>query len=217
MQSTMRNALLRTVNNMYTITNILPQKRCKTRYNIMTEDGFLLSLSDESIVRHSLKIGKSISEELLGDLRREDTLKYAKELSLRYITYAPRSEQQVRNHLAERGIDPESIERACAFLHEYGYLDDARYARQYAESYLKKYSPYLVKQRLLHEGISPAEADAAITELSSDEPLRAMYEKLEKKYSSEEPLKRKKKICDALARRGYRWSEIAFLFHDDEF
>ena len=202
---------------MYIITAITPQKRSKTRYNIMTEEGFLLSLSDESIVRHSLKTGKEITEEFLAELRQEDTLKYAKELSLKYVTYAPRSRQQLIKHLEQRSIDPESIRGACAFMEEYGYIDDERYARQYAETYLKKYSPYVVKQRLINEGVDAAIAEAAVADHETADTLQTMYEKLVKKYQNEDPLKRKKKICDALARRGYRWSEISFLFHDDEY
>ena len=202
---------------MFVITAITQQKRSTTRYNIMTEEGFLLSLSDESIVRHSLKIGTELSVDLLEELRREDTLKFAKELSLKFVTYAPRSRKQLENHLTQRGIDPESIAGACAFMEEYGYLNDESYARQYADAYLKKYSPYVVKQRLLHEGISEELADAALADRETAHTLQAMFEKLERKYQNEEPIKRKKKICDALARRGYRWSEISFLFHDDEY
>lgn len=202
---------------MYIISAITPQKRSKTRYNIMTEEGFLLSLSDESIVRHSLKAGKELSEELLEELHREDSLKYAKELSLRFVTYAPRSRQQLVKHLQQRELDPESIEGACAFMEEYGYIDDERYARLYAESYLKKYSPYVVKQRLINEGVSPALAESVTADCETADTLQKLFEKLQMKYQSEEPLKQKKKICDALARRGYRWSEIAFLFHDDDY
>jgi len=183
----------------------------------MTEEGFLLSLSDESIVRHSLKAGKTLSEELLAELKQEDTLKYAKELSLKYVTYAPRSRQQLIKHLTQKEIDSDIIEKACAFMEEYGYINDERYAQQYADCYLKKYSPYVVKQRLIGEGVSASAAEAAVSDFDTSEPLRTMFEKLENKYKSEEPLKRKKKICDALARRGYRWSEIAPLFHDDEY
>lgn len=202
---------------MEIITAITQQKRCKTRYNIMTDDGFLMSLADETIVKNNLKVGSELSGELIATLKQEDTLKYAKELSLKYVTYAPRSRRQLMEHLESRGIDPESIAGVCAFMEEYGYLDDARYARLYAESYLKKYSPYLVKQRLMREGVAESIAENAVAELASDAPLRTLFEKLQEKYRSEEPLKRKKKICDALARRGYRWGEIAPLFHDDEF
>ena len=202
---------------MYIISAITPQKRSKTRYNIMTEEGFLLSLSEESIVRHSLKTGKEISPELLAELKQEDSLKYAKELSLRYVTYAPRSRQQLVKHLQQRELDSESIEGACAFMEEYGYIDDERFARMYAETYLKKYSPYVVKQRLMNEGVSSTIAEAVTADCETTDTLQNLFEKLQKKYQSEEPVKQKKKICDALARRGYRWSEIAFLFHDDEY
>lgn len=201
---------------MHIITSITQQKRRKTRYNIHTEDGFLLSLSDESIVRHHLKVGSTVSEDLLEELREEDSLKYAKELAFKYVTYAPRSEQQLLRHLAQKEVDPACAEEACRIMREYGYIDDESYARQYAENYLKKYSPYLVKQRLIAEGIAKEIAENAVADADHSDQLTELFDKLRKKYEKEEPLKRKKKICDALARRGFSWSEVSPLFRDND-
>ena len=65
------------------ITEINPQKRRKDRYNLYCEEGFLLSLSDETIVKNSIKKGADLSSALIEKLRREDTLKYAKEMCIR--------------------------------------------------------------------------------------------------------------------------------------
>lgn len=202
---------------MYTITEITQQRRKKTRYNIYTDAGFLCALSDESIVRHHLKTGGTISEELFRTLREEDALKYAKELALHYVSYAPRSKKQLLKHLAAKEIDPACAEGACRAMEYYGYIDDESFARQYAQSYLKKYSPALVKQRLIAEGVEKEIAESVVADADNTAQLQALFEKLSQKHANEEPLKRKKKICDALARRGYRYAEIAPLFHDDEF
>jgi len=201
---------------MHIITEITQQKRRKTRYNIHTEEGFLLALSDESVVRHHLKVGSTISSDLLEELREEDSLKYAKELAFKYVTYSPRSEKQLLKHLGQKEIDPTCAAEACRIMKEYGYINDESYARQYAEAYLKKYSPYLVKQRLIAEGISKEIAENAVADADPKDQLKELYDKLCRKHEKEEPLKRKKKICDALARRGFSWSEISPLFRDND-
>ncbi|MBR4079671.1 MAG: RecX family transcriptional regulator [Christensenellaceae bacterium] len=201
---------------MHIITSITQQQRRKTRYNIHTDNGFLISLSDESVVRHHLKVGGTISEELLAELREEDSLKYARELAFKYVAYAPRSEQQLLRHLSQKEIDPACASEACRIMKEYGYINDESFAKQYAESYLKKYSPYFVKQRLIAEGISASIAEAAVADADNSDQLKELFDKLYKKHEKEEPLKRKKKICDALARRGFSWSEVAPLFRDND-
>ncbi len=202
---------------IYYITEISEQKRKKGRYNVYTDDGFLLSLSDETIVKNSIKRGSELTEEQLNALREEDTFKYAKELSFKYAAGAMRSEKQIKAHLLRCGVDADTADRAVETMREYGYADDERFAREYAKGYLRKYSAYVVTQRLLAEGISAKTAAEAVKEADDAENLTALFGKYARKYEKDEPLKRKKHICDALARRGFSWSEISGFFDGDEF
>ena len=70
---------------MRTIRQIAPQKRNKNRYNISDEDGFLTSLSVETVLRYHLKEGMQVSDELLEEVKQEDTVKYAKEIGVAYV------------------------------------------------------------------------------------------------------------------------------------
>jgi len=75
------------------VMEIRAQKRRKNRYNIYDEDGFFMSLADETIVRYGIKPGVEIDAEVLEELRAEDTYKYANELAAQYLSYAPRSKK----------------------------------------------------------------------------------------------------------------------------
>ncbi len=59
----------------------------------------------------------------------------ARALALAYahLSRRERTEAEVRAHLHRRELDPVEIDAAVAELRELGYLDDARYARLFAE------------------------------------------------------------------------------------
>ena len=202
----------------YLITQIRPGKHKKGRYNLYTEDGFLLSLSDEIIVSHSIKEGTELSEELLHMLKEADTFRYAKDLAFSYVTYAPRSKSQLRKHLLEKDIDETIAQKTIALMEEYRYINDDNFAQQYAASYLKKYSPYVVLMRLKQAGVSEQTAKSAIEAAHNAQYIRDIFENISKKYASLEPQKRRGKIAQAMARRGFSWPEIAACMEDpDEF
>lgn len=76
------------------------------------------------------------------------------------------SERQVRQRLARRGYDDESIDEAVVRLTNDRSLDDERAARAmaHAETSLKKRGTMRVKRRLEAAGIAPAVAARAIQE-----------------------------------------------------
>ena len=51
------------------VTELQPQKRKKNRFNIITDEGYLRSLSAETIVKHHIRAGMILEEELLEKLR----------------------------------------------------------------------------------------------------------------------------------------------------
>ena len=197
------------------ITQIQPQKKHKKRYNIYTEDGFVCSLSDETIVKNKIKTGYNLSDAQLKQFKEEDTFLYAKELSFRYISRATHTQKQLYNKLCQAGIDNGSAQAAVNMMKEYGYIDDTAYAYAYANVYLKRYSPYVVISRLVAEGIDEQTAKSIVNERYSKDLIKDLFLKYKKKYAALDPPLKKKRICDALARRGYSWSEISDLFTEN--
>jgi regulatory protein len=55
------------------------------------------------------------------------------ELAYRYLNRRDRTEGEVRRHLAGKGVEADAAEAAIETLRDHGYVDDARYARLFAE------------------------------------------------------------------------------------
>ena len=169
---------------MREIKEIAPQKRNKNRYNISDEDGFLTSLSVETVLRYHLKEGMQLSDEQLEEMKREDTVKYAKEIGVAYIAYAPRTRRQLEQHLAKKGIDAQSIAQAVETLTKYSYLDDAAYVREFVRSYGEKLGAGAIRQKLIERGVERQviEENLELSQEGQQAAALALARKLYRKY-----------------------------------
>lgn len=195
---------------MRMIRQIAPQKRNKNRCNISDEDGFLTSLSVETVLRYHLKEGMQVSDELLEEMKQEDTVKYAKEIGVAYVAYAPRTKRQLEQHLAKKGIDAHSIAQAVEMLEKYSYLDDAAYVREFVRSYGEKLGAGAMRQKLMERGVSRQviEENLQLSQEGQQAAALALAQKLQRKYADQPEQKRRQKMFAALARRGFSYDDI---------
>ena len=200
------------------ITAIEPQKRKKNRFNLYCENGFFLSLSDETIYRHKLKAGMEIDAALHEMLVEEDVYKYAKELAASYLSYAPRTEKQLLDYLKRKGIDEKTGKKAAALMEKYGYIDDEAYAKELVATYQSRLGPAALRSKLLEKGVSRelAEQYSQVPEDTRREAAAALAEKLRQKYAGLPLEKRRQRLYAALMRRGYAYGDIAHLLDLDE-
>ncbi len=77
------------------------------------------------------------------------------QLALRYLSYRPRSELEVKNYLRQKGCEPELGEAVIDKLRSLHYLDDLSFAQLWARSRLESrgYGPRRVEQELRIKGI----------------------------------------------------------------
>ena len=81
-------------------------------------------------------------------------------------------------------MPPEAIDEAVAELKETGFLDDARYARQFAEDKreLERWGTDRIAMDLRRRGIAPQLIDAATSTHDRDSELRTALLLLEQRY-----------------------------------
>jgi regulatory protein len=82
-------------------------------------------------------------------------LQRALELAYRHLNRRDRTEAEMRSHLERRELQPAAIELAMGELLENGYLDDARYARLFAQDKraLEQWGAERIRRELLQRGI----------------------------------------------------------------
>lgn len=189
---------------MATITAIRPQKRGK-RVNIFLDGHFAFGLGKE--MAQGLEVGKVLSPKEVQALTRKDTLQHALDFSLRFLSYRPRSEKEVRERLGRHKFPPEILEEAIAHLKGQGLLDDLAFARFWKEGRetAMPRGKRLIERELLQKGVDPGLAWEAVRGLDEEEmALRAARKKSRSLKGLDEEAFRKK-MLSYLARRGFGW------------
>jgi regulatory protein len=97
-----------------------------------------------------------------------ERLEHALGLAYRHLNRRERTVQEMRRHLAKRGVDDPTTEAALVALTEQGYLDDARLARLFAEDRreLDQWGSQRIKRGLIARGIEPELAGATVGDRS---------------------------------------------------
>lgn len=99
---------------------------------------------------------------------------------------------------------------------EYGYIDDERYAKKLAKTYIeiRKYGKKRAALMMREKGLDRDTIDEALADYDSDAITSEIVELLRKKYMDRlflgglEGKKEMQKVIAALARRGYSYSDI---------
>jgi regulatory protein len=135
-----------------------------------------------------------------------DRVEQALDLAYRHLAKRDRTEMEIRRHLAGRDVGEGTIAQAVAELERQGYLDDARYARRFAEDRrtLDSWGAERIEQRLLAVGIAPELVEAAVSERPAGGELDAAVELLRRRFS-EPPAddRERNRALGLLVRRGY--------------
>jgi len=113
---------------------------------------------------------------------------------------------ELRTRLERKHVPPEAIDDAVAELEETGFLDDARYARQFAEDKreLDQWGTDRIQTDLRRRGIAPQLIDAAVSTHDRDSELRTALLLLRRRYSHAPRDDRERdRAWQMLVRRGY--------------
>ena len=189
------------------IRELKPSQRVQGRWLAVLEDGSILRIGESEVVRFSLYSGRELSEEegeaLMACIRKSGL----QEKALLLLNRKPLSRRELERKLGEWGSGEEDCLSICDRLEELGFLDDGRYAGQVVRHYAAKgYGVKKLRDELYRRGVPRALWDDALAE--AEESASAIDAFLEKKLKGSQDPKDLKKASDALARRGYPWSEI---------
>ncbi len=123
-----------------TVTNL--RKKGQSGFIVEFGSHSVIVVPIDLVVKHKIKKGRVFQEDEFNKLVSEIRLIEAKQEALKFISYKPRTVQQVHDKLKSKGFEEENILRAIEFLEEFGYLNDATYAKQFYDYFVKtkKYS-----------------------------------------------------------------------------
>lgn len=139
-----------------------------------------------------------------------DPVQHARELAWAALNRRERTEAELRWLLTGKRAHPEAIEEVVSELVEQGYLDDASYARRFAEDRrrLDAWGSERIERRLLAAGVAPEHIAAALSD-GGDELEAALALLRRRVPHPPETLLERDRALGMLLRKGYE-RELAY-------
>ncbi len=137
----------------------------------------------------------------------------ALELAFGHLGRRDRTESELRRHLAARDVGAAEADAAIAEVARMGYLDDARYARTFAEDRrnLDSWGNERIERKLVALGVDAEHIATALGERDGAGELGAAIELLQRRLGSAVPAseRERERALGMLVRKGYEL-ELAY-------
>lgn len=192
------------------ITALRFQKQNRERVNVYLDGRFAFALP--AVEAAKLRKGQELSDAEIEQLQALDAEAKAYERALRFLSYRPRSEAEVRRHLQRHRIGLQMVDRVIERLRSAGYLDDRAFARFWVEN-RQQFNPrsaQAIHQELRRKGVAPELIEEALQQGHNDEEEIA-YQLLSSRVYRWHGLDRAafwRKGSGYLARRGFAYEVI---------
>ncbi|MGB2710749.1 MAG: RecX family transcriptional regulator [Conexibacter sp.] len=165
---------------------------------------------------------RSTSATLVRALDPEVVVQQGLDLAFRYLERRDRTVLEMRRYLEGKRVEPCAIERVLAQLSEQGYLDDARFARQFADDkrLLDEWGADRIERRLVALGVPTDVIRDALAARDRAGELAAATALLQRRFPrpSDDPRERRR-AHGVLVRKGYdaelAWDAVRAHVRDD--
>lgn len=197
------------------VTAVMPRE--KGRMCIRFEDGVEVELYRGELYKLSkqelavlLKEGGYVPMQLYQKLLKEILGIRVKKRALFLLERMDRTEQQLYEKLRQSGYPEVCVEEAVAYVKQYHYIDDLKYARTYIRYHQQKKSRQRLCMDLIQKGVGRDYIEQAMEEeFVSDEreKIRALLEKRHYDCFCTDR-KEQQRMYQFLMRRGYKSGDI---------
>ena len=146
------------------------------RINLFVDGRFLMGVNTVIVLQMGLRLEQELSPEQLELLHSEEVEQRAVDRALNYLSYRPRSREEVRRYLRRKETPPEIIETALARLDRLDFVNDRTFAGFWIES-REHFSPRgarALKNELRMKGVELDVVDELVNDEQDEErALRA--------------------------------------------
>src|SRR5260370_15617751 len=146
------------------------------RINLYVDGHFLLGVNAEIVLKMGLQVEQELLPEHLEQLRSEEAEQQAVDRALNYLSFRPRSREEVRRYLRRKETPPEIIEAALARLDRLDFVNDRAFAEFWIET-RGQFNPrgaHALKNELRMKGVEREVVDELVDDEQDEErALRA--------------------------------------------
>ena len=190
------------------IDRIEASKHKRGRVLVFLEDGACLKITEQELLDFGLRSGDELDQETLKRLKDAAGVSNVKANAADLIGKRAMSRRDLERKLQEKGASEAEARYASEWLEAIGAINDADYAVLLAQHCARQgYGPARVREKLYEKGVPRELWDDALDSLP--DPAESIDRFLEHKLRGK-PLdeKEKKRLSDALLRRGFSWPDV---------
>ena len=190
------------------IDELKESQRKKGRFLVKLENGDILRVTEEEILRFGLRAGMELDTEALETLQASARTSSARVTAANIIGSRALSKKELTRRLVKKGNEEADAQAAADWLEDIGAVNDASYAASLVRHYGGKgYGPARVREELRRRGVDRELWDEALEEMPETAEILDQLIQKRCKGDLSDP-KERKRTCDALMRRGFSWSEV---------
>ena len=188
--------------------------KSKEVFEVVFEDETKLLLNYNIFEKYKVSVDMDFSEDEILEIKYFSDIERAKSRAINYISGKLKTKYEVRLKLKENGFAEDVIDEVLDILEKEEYLNDKIYCEICIEDKKKinGYGKNKIKSLLIQKGISKNIFEDFLNEFEYDEEfdnaLKMGIKKLELLSNEEDNFKKKQKIINYLAYRGFGFDVI---------
>ena len=190
------------------IERIVASEHKRGRVLVFLADGACLKVTEQELLDFGLRSGDELDEATLKRLKDAAGVSDVKARAADLVGRRAMSRHDLERKLRDKGASEAEARYAAEWMEAIGAINDADYAAVLARHCAQMgYGPGRVREKLREKGVPRELWDDALDTLPDSAGQIDAF--LERKLRGRVPDQReKKRLCDALLRRGYQWQEI---------
>jgi regulatory protein len=203
------------------IEKIIKHEKKKNRYIVVLEDGSSFEFISEILLKFGLRSGDLIDEKRLEEIFLQGRLFEAKNSSLRLLAKRMRTEKEIIDRLKLKGYNDTIIDLTIKDLKRMRLLDDNDFLERYINDSInlnKPYGKYALSHKLqklgLNKDLVSEKLNSMIKETDEKELALNLAKKKMPSISKYDIQKKKQRIANFLAGRGFNWDTIRKVFDE---
>lgn len=190
------------------IERVEASRHKRGRVLVFLADGACLKITEQELLDFGLRAGDELDEGTLARLKEAAGVSNVKATAADLIGKRAMSRRDLERKLKEKGASEADARYAAEWLEAIGAIDDAGYAALLVRHYSQMgYGPARLREKLREKGVPRELWDDALDQApdSGAQIDRFLADKLRGQMPDE---KTKKRLTDALLRRGYAWGDV---------
>lgn len=190
------------------ITALKAQKRNPKRVNVYLDGRYAFSLA--AIEAAKLRRGQVLSDEDIERLEERDSFEKARNRALRFLSYRPRSEAEVRRYLRDKGVTSAVEEEIIERLTRAKLLDDVAFARYWVEN-RERFKPRgvrMLRYELRQKGVDDKTIAQALADLDEKESAYRAATQRGRRLAHLDQVSFRRKLSAYLQRRGFPYRVV---------